>query len=75
MDAPERYPAPHPPGGAVETATEREKPVSVHDAAPRSNTVLPFSRRNYAYSSRPAKTEEDLLLGSEKRDDPGPRAT
>ena len=75
MDAPERDPAPHPPGGAGETATEREKPVSVHDAAPRSSTVLPFSRRNYAYSSHPAKAEEDLPLDSEKRDDSGPRAT
>lgn len=75
MDAPERDPAPHPPGGEGEAATKQDKPISVHDAAPRSSTVLPFSRRNDAYSSGPAKAEEDLLLGSKKRDDPGPRAT
>ncbi len=75
MDAPERDPAPHPPGGEGKAATKQEKPISVHDAAPRSSTVLPFSRRNDAYSSGPAKAEEDLLLGSEKGDDPGPRAT
>lgn len=75
MDAPERDPAPHPPGGEGKAATKQEKPISVHDAAPRSSTVLPFSRRNDAYSSGPAKAEEDLLLGSKKRDDPGPRAT
>lgn len=74
MNAPERDPAPHPPGGEGEAATKREKLISVHDAAPRSGAVLPFSRRNDAYSSGPAKTEKDLLLGSEEGDDPGPRA-
>jgi len=44
MDAPERDPEPHPTGDAGETAMKRERPISVHDVAPRSRAVLPFSR-------------------------------
>ena len=74
MDAPERDPERHPPGDAGQMATERGQPIAPHAAAPRSSTVLPFSRRNYSYSSCPGKAENDPSLHPEDEDDPGPSA-
>ena len=74
MDAPERDPELRPTGDAGETATKREQSTPLHDVAPRSRTVLPFSRRNYPYSPSSAKSENDLLLPPEVEDDPGPSA-
>ena len=74
MDVPERDPESHPSGDAGATKTEREEPISVQDAAPRSSTVLPFSRRNYSYSPCSAKRENDIVLPRENGDDLGPGA-
>lgn len=74
MDAPERDPELRPTGDAGETATKGEQPTPLHSVAPRSRTVLPFSRGNYPYSLSSAQSENDLLRPPEVENDPGPSA-